>query len=402
MAYRSWKLDESDYGVDSDGHRSANIVWVFEPDNPAHDEEDVLSNCGIVQHETAHPANDELKAREFDGPYPFEGTDAWTLSVDYSTKREKQDDGDDYSSLVKVGHETADIERPALWDAFGNCLTNAADSIIDGLKRTDTLHIYPVRAFIAAKSGASYIAPPSYLTKFTNFVNSDEIKISQVGSASAADVWGPGTAIIKGMSIGEEPVEQYDAEFWEVTFQIVCDPDGHSLILPNRGYQEYRYKDSAGAAIDPWTYNPASGHKKTRHNIGTDDGESMAEPSWLDAWGRAVKAPVLNTTSIGNGAMAKGGKTLTLTPRQTPGVTGAGFSQESHEGAGIVVTSAGHNQRRLHTRIKSVTNSSTVEVETAARAAVTGVAVYLPGVIVREVMLQQVAAFTGTIPGVYS
>ena len=331
------------------------------------------------------------------------------IQAAYSTKRDKQDDdADGFETLVKIGHRTSDAQRPAIFNAFAKPLTNTADTIHGGLSRTATLHVYEIRAWFPARDYNAappypYIDPPSWITEISNHVNSDTVGISQVGNPLTADYWPPFTALAKDFRFNDEPVELYEFEWWEFSGAVICDPDGHEIVLPNRGYTEYVYRDAeTGLAIDPWDYDPTllfgtapnqqRKHTKTRRNIKTS-GEDTAEKSWLDAWGRQVEAPVINTTTIGNGSVNQNGTQL--------GVAGYSFTTELHQGAGITIVGAGKSGRPLHTRITGVVTEGgeLVTIETPARTTALQKPVHLPGVIVTQELLQPLATFFGTVPG---
>lgn len=397
--------------TDADGHQSGTIEYDVrwaEPDgsdSTGFTKNDILADLAtaglLVRHVTPHPDNLACKLREFEIDRNGEDAQWFHITAEFSTKREKQDDGVDFLSLVKFGHKTQDVAKPALWDAFGNPLTTTADTIIGGLQRMATVHVYNIRAWFPARDpnitvNPPYIDPPDFITGISNHVNLDLFGISQVGRFETADFWPPGTAIAKDFEFGEEPTEQHNVEVWEMNGRIVCDPDGHEVILPNRGYQEYVYEDN-GNPLDPWQYDPANtNHKKTRRNIKAK-GEHTAEMMWLDAWGRKVEAPTINTVTIGNGGIVndQNGVPRTLV---VPGFT---FIKEQHEGAGVVINGAGKNGRRLHTRITSVGVDPTSQctLETPARTIVTNRPVYLPGIIVRQALLQPAAVFKDFIPG---
>jgi len=365
---------------DEDGSESVVDVWEIRMDSETATITDVLSVSGLPEKGDAHAEKASAICVDRDADHDDELMYVWYLNAKYSTKQKTREDDEPLSQRTKGGMRSSFKDVPAFFDVRGYPLVNTAGDLYEGLTRRRRTRT------IAATHNFDEI--PNWFFELAETINSASVTIH--GQTYAA-----GTCLLTDIEMPDEPSRGKNGdEYWPITYNIIIDPDGHWILLPNKGANELVYqvrasstavwKDDTKAAYDAKT--PTTDRQIIKRKIATDEQQEVPTEIWLDANGQAQRVLSFETAQIGTGAMTAGDATLTL--------GSAGFSTTQHKGALVKVYGAGLKGRPLITRIASVTSTTVAELESNALTTVSAGVVMVSGAIVQQFVMLDLADWT--------
>jgi hypothetical protein len=364
-----------------DGSESVVDVWEIVTDDEESSITSVLAATGLPEKGDSHEESasailisDDLKQHD-------DVLTLWYYTARYSTKITTREDAAYDAQRVKGGIKSSSKEIPAFYDSRGVPLVNTAGDLYPGLTRKRRLRVF--------NCTANFQTIPNWFFEYSDTINAAAVTIH--GKSYPA-----GTCKLTDIDCPDEPSRDKAGNlFWPVSYNIVHDPDGYFIILPNKGSNEivYQVRDDADS---PWTdstvtaYNaktPTTDRQKIKRRIQTSEGQDVADDIWLNADGQAQRVISLNTTVLGTGNMTAGNATLTL-------VSGS-FDSTLHKGALVKILGAGPLARPLVTRIESVSSSTVAVLATTAFTSVSANNVWLSGAIVNHFVMDDLASWTG-------
>ncbi len=364
-----------------DGSESVVDVWEIVTDDEETSITDVLATSGLPEKGDSHDEKaaailitDDLKQHD-------DVLTLWYYTARYSTKISTREDTAYNVQRIKGGIKSASKDVPAFYDSRGFPLVNGAGDLYPGLTKKRRLKVF--------NCTANFTEIPNWFFEFSDTINAAAIVIH-------GKTYPAGTCKLTDIDCPDEPSKDKDGNlYWPVTYNIVHDPDGYFLLLPNKGSNEivYQVRDDADSEWTDTTvsaYNsktPTTDRQKTKRRIQTVEGQDVSEDIWLNADGQAQRVISLNTTIIGTANMTAGDATITL-------VSGS-FDSTIHKGSLIKILGAGPLSRPLVTRIDSVTSSTVAELAIAAFTTVTANNVWLSGAIVNQFVMDDLATWTG-------
>lgn len=381
-----WRQEE-------DGHESVTDVYEVLSDTDSETITAVLAASGVPAKGASHPERSDAIVKTREADHDGEVLTVWYVSCNYDTKWETKEDDAPLAQNVKGGMKSAWVEEPAYFDAFGNALVNSAGDVYEGLTKRRRLREVNVTANVASL--------PTYIFDRAETVNAAAVTI--LGTSYPA-----GTCLLTEVEFPDEPQRGNEGtEFYPLSFKILIDPDGHHILLPNKGVHElvYQTRATAEAGYSDATYTEYVAHaaddgggnalkRIIKRRIQTDEQQDIAADIWLDAYGQAQRVVTLQTSALGVGGMSSGGTTLTLTSGTFD--YDAGTPLESlHLGAYVVVMGAGRFGRPLRSRITAVSSTTVATLADVSHALVSGKNVYVSGAIVNRFLLPEIADWSG-------
>lgn len=371
-----WKQDE-------DGSESVEDVWEIRMDSETATITDVLSVSGLPAKNDPHAEKTAAKLVDHDCDHDDEVLNVWYYSARYSTRQQFKEDDNPLSQRTKGGMRSSFKDVPAFYDARGYPLVNTAGDLYEGLTRRRRTRTIPVTH--------NFDEIPNWFFELAETTNASAVTIH--GQSYPA-----GTCLLTDIEMPDEPSRGKNGEeYWPITYNVIIDPDGHYIILPNKGPNELVYQvrasstaawtDATKATYDAKT--PTTDRQIIKRKIATEDQQEVPSEIWLDANGQAQRVVTFQTSQIGTGAMTAGDETLTL--------AAAGFNTTTHKGALVKVYGAGLRGRPLIARIASVTSTTVAELESKALTTVASGVVMVSGAIVQQFVMLDLADWS-TVP----
>ena len=369
------------------------VVFVDDPDaTPA--EIAALSTAGSgpanglwTKHVTQFPGEPTCVLRE--RTITREGTSPLarrvSLKFDVDRIEDDEDEENPLSRPMEVSLRTTLEQRATVWAPDGSPLINDAGSLYKDQTKDVVLFEYS-----CTFNNATPVDWPGQLAGYTN---STAVTIRGI-------TWPPNTLKFINFTHAETPEYAGTVEYWPHAFTLVGDFDGYYRVLPNYGSDELVYERlrSVGTpARNEWQvctvaqYNaePAVSRQIRRAKIKNENKEETE--AWIDANGQAITNPLIVSEELTTtGSITADNDVLTI-----PGAV----MNESHVGSGISISGIGMDGRTLHTRIKSVLTTTTVELERdAVETASSDATVILTGVTVKIWDRNHRADFTTILP----
>lgn len=381
MSVASFKLEQVGTFFDrEDGSRNGVVTYLAHTDDLDTSQADILADPRCPQRfVSGHPQvpTIECRSRRCDTLSDF----VYRVTATFDNQRQTKEDSDDATTALIRGSQRAfTVQRPVFFDAFGMPLVNRAGDFYEGLTKRVTLRQFNVTANFASLTAANF------LFKFAGTLNASEVTI--LGETF------PGlTCSLGEVSHPDEPMQDNNGvEYWPITYDVSVDPDGHFLILPNRGANELIYQTRSSSS-DDWeparrefsnvaAYDSESDEDLRRivkARITTESGQDVGSNIWLDERGQSEKVKSFNTTTI-SGAIAKDSADFFTAQAEAEFI-----------GRLVQIPFAGGWGRTLTTRVESVSQGVSLTLADEAKVAVDPASLRYSGAIVNYAVLDEVA-----------
>jgi hypothetical protein len=366
-----------------DGSESVVDVWEIVSTSETETITNVLAASGLPTKGSSHAEKDSAVLVTDDLKQHDEVLTLWYYTARYSTKIQTREYTAYNAQRVKGGMKSASKDVPAYFDARGFPLVNTAGDLYPGLTRKRRLRVF--------NCTANFTTIPNWFFEYAGTINAASVTIL------GKDYPG-GTCMLTDLDCPDEPTTDKNGDlFWPVGYNIVHDPDGYFIVLPNKGLNEIVYQTRA-TTDDAWSDATKAAYdaeatanlkQKIKRRIQTDEGQDVGDDIWLTADGQATRVVSLNTTAIGTANTTAGSTTITL-------ATGA-FDVDAHKGAMVKILGAGPLNRPLVTRIDSIASATSATIAIAAFTTVAAKACFVSGAIVNQFVMDDIADWS-TIP----